>query len=125
MKTNPKTPKNLRSWEKEKRLIPVMIGMYCRHRHHPKKGELCPECQQLCDYALFRLDKCPFKVNKRFCSFCRIHCYVPEKRAQIKEVMRFAGPRMVFTHPLFAFKHVFQMIAYKNAQKKKEQADAR
>ena len=34
-------------------------------------------------------------------------------REKIKAVMKWSGPRMLFTHPVFAFKHVFQMIGYK------------
>ena len=79
-----KTPKELKAWEKEKKLIPVMIRSYCRGRHGTK-GELCEECRALTEYALFRLEKCPFKVNKKFCSFCKIHCYKPDMREKIKD----------------------------------------
>ena len=70
-----KTPKELKAWEKEKKLIPVMIKKYCHGKHGTKGEELCEECRALTEYALFRLEKCPFKVNKKFCSFCRVHCY--------------------------------------------------
>lgn len=119
-----KTPKELKAWEKEKKLIPVMIRKYC-HGNQGTKGEaLCEECRALTEYALFRLEKCPFKVNKKFCSFCKIHCYKPDMRERIKIVMKWAGPRMIFTHPIFAFKHVFQMIGYKRKRKKQEKAKA-
>ena len=102
----------LKAWEKEKKLIPVMIKKYCRGVHKTKDG-LCAECEELTLYALFRLDKCPFKVDKKFCSFCKIHCYKPEQREKIKAVMKYAGPRMIFSHPVFAISHVVQMIKYK------------
>lgn len=113
----------LKAWEKEKKLIPVMIKKYCRAKH--AADGLCEDCRQLTEYALFRLEKCPFKVNKKFCSFCKVHCYKPDMREKIKAVMRWSGPRMIFTHPIFAFSHVFQMIAYKRRLKKqlKEGAD--
>ena len=117
-----KTPKELKAWEREKELIPAMIRSYCRGRHGTKGEELCEECRQLCEYALFRLEKCPFKVNKKFCSFCKVHCYKPEMREKIKNVMKYAGRRMIFTHPVFAFKHVFQMISYKRKLKKEAKA---
>ena len=85
-----------------------------------KKNEVCEDCKMLMEYALFRLEKCPFKVNKTFCSFCKIHCYTPLMRNQIKEVMKYSGPRMLWTHPLFAMKHVFQMIRYKRKLKKEK-----
>ena len=119
-----KTPKELKAWEKERKLIPVMIKKYCHGKHKAKGEELCEECRALTEYALFRLEKCPFKVNKKFCSFCKIHCYKPDMREKIKDVMKWAGPRMIFTHPIFAMKHVFQMISHKRKRKKEEKAKA-
>ena len=115
-------PKELKAWEKEKKLIPVMIKKYCHGKHGTKGEELCEECRALTDYALFRLEKCPFKVNKKFCSFCKVHCYKPDMRERIKDVMKWAGPRMIFTHPVFAFKHVFQMVSYKRKLRKEAKA---
>ena len=113
-----KTEKELRHWEQEQKLIPVMIRMYCRGNHGTKRAELCPDCAALTDYALLRLSKCPFKKNKQFCSFCRIHCYRPEYREKIKAVMKYSGPRMMTTHPIFATGHVVQMLKYKRSQNK-------
>jgi len=113
------TPKELKHWQQEKDLIPDMIRIYC-HGHHQTKGkDVCPECKELTEYALFRLEKCPFKVNKQFCSFCTVHCYKPDMRAKIKDVMRYSGPRMLFTHPIFAMSHVVGLIKYKRQQKEK------
>lgn len=120
-----KKKKELKAWEKEKQLIPVMVLIYCRGKHKQirkdsglKRSEVCPECKELTDYALFRLEKCPFKVNKKFCSFCKIHCYKPDMKGKIKDVMRYSGPRMLKTHPIFAMSHVTQMISYKRKLKK-------
>ena len=115
-----KIPKELQAWQKEKDLIPVMIRKYCHAHHQTKKNEVCEDCKMLMEYALFLWEKCPFKVNKTFCSFCKIHCYTPLMRNQIKEVMKYSGPRMLWTHPLFAMKHVFQMIRYKRKLKKEK-----
>lgn len=38
-----KTPKELKAWEKEKKLIPVMIKKYCHGKHKAKGEELCEE----------------------------------------------------------------------------------
>ena len=118
--------KELKAWEKEKKLIPVMIRKYCRGKHKAErkaqgvKENVCTECKELTEYALFRLEKCPFKVNKKFCSFCKIHCYKPEMRERIKAVMKYSGPRMLFSHPIFAVSHVVQMINYKKSLKKEK-----
>ncbi len=115
-----KTATELKAWEREKKLIPVMIRKYCHHYHHTKGKNICDECQKLTEYAAFRLKVCPFKKNKKFCSFCKIHCYQPPFKEQIRAVMRYSGPRLTFTHPIFAFSHVFQMIKYKKMLKKQE-----
>ena len=107
------TEKNLKHWKQEKELIPVMIRIYCHGKHGTKGKEVCEKCKDLTDYALFRLDKCPFKVDKKFCSFCKIHCYKPKYREQIRAVMKYSGPRMLPTHPIFSISHVIQMIRYK------------
>ena len=38
-------------------------------------------------------------------------------REKIKAVMKYSGPRMLFTHPIFAISHVVQMIKYKKRLK--------
>lgn len=54
--------------------------------------------------------------NKTFCSNCKVHCYKPEMRQGIKEVMRFSGPRMIFHHPIAAFRHVIESSGEKRRQ---------
>ena len=117
-----KTPKELKAWERERRLIPAMIKRYCRGRHGTEGGGLCEDCRALTEYALFRLEKCPFKANKKFCSFCKVHCYKPDMRERMRDVMKWSGPRMLLSHPAFAMKHVFQMIAYKRRLNREERA---
>lgn len=58
--------------------------------------------------AMQRSDKCPFMETKTFCSNCRVHCYKPEMREKIREVMRFSGPRMILHHPVMAVRHVIE-----------------
>ena len=55
-----------------------------------------------------RSEKCPFMETKTFCSNCRVHCYQPAMREKIREVMRFSGPRMIFTHPVTAIRNVIE-----------------
>lgn len=93
--------------EREKRMISQMIALYCCKKHHTR-GDLCPQCAALDAYAKMRADKCPFMETKTFCSNCRIHCYKPDMRAKIREVMRFAGPRMILHHPVAAIRHVVE-----------------
>lgn len=93
--------------EREKVMVSHMIALYCKGNHHTK-GELCPECAALAEYARMRSDKCPFMENKTFCSSCKVHCYQPQMREQIRKVMRYAGPRMLFHHPVMAIQHLIE-----------------
>lgn len=93
--------------EREKRTVALMIRLYCRKKHGTKKN-LCLECEALSQYAMQRSDKCPFMETKTFCSNCRVHCYKPEMREKIREVMRFSGPRMILHHPVMAVRHVIE-----------------
>lgn len=93
--------------QREKRIVALMIRLYCRKKHGTK-NELCPDCMALSEYAAQRSDKCPFMESKTFCSNCRVHCYKPDMREKIREVMRFSGPRMIFYHPVTAIRHVIE-----------------
>jgi hypothetical protein len=90
--------------QREKRTVSAMIDLYCRANHSPTDA-LCTECKALRDYALARLGRCPFGDKKPTCAKCPVHCYKPDMRAQIREVMRYAGPRMLRRHPLLALMH--------------------
>ncbi len=97
-----------------------MIDLY--YKHH--KG-LENERDDLKAYVALRLSKCPFGDKKTFCSNCKIHCYKPEYREQIRKVMRYSGPRMMFYHPILAVSHVFQSIKEKHKQKKEIKNDSK
>ena len=90
--------------EREKQAVEVMIWLYC---HHRLKTEVLPsEYAELLTYAHKRLDCCKFGENKTSCKKCPVHCYAPAKRELIRQVMRWAGPRMIFYHPLIAIRHL-------------------
>jgi hypothetical protein len=93
---------------RERKTVEAMIGLYCQAQHgqYDRSGRLCDECQALRDYARQRLEKCPFQAAKTTCAKCPIHCYKPERRAQIRTVMRYAGPRMLLRHPILALQHM-------------------
>ncbi|WP_040412237.1 MULTISPECIES: nitrous oxide-stimulated promoter family protein [unclassified Desulfosporosinus] len=91
--------------EREKATVQMMLRLYCKNHHHWKSG-LCPECQELSDYAMTRLTHCKFGESKPTCGKCTVHCYKPEKRQRIIEVMRYSGPKMLFAHPIAAIRHL-------------------
>lgn len=91
--------------ERERLVVTQMIGVYCRGNHKTPRGRLCPECAALTEYASARIGRCPFMATKTFCSQCRVHCYAPAQRQAIKDVMRYAGPRMLLSHPVMTVRH--------------------
>ncbi len=91
--------------EREIRTVKTMIQMYCKVKHHHPKG-LCDSCAEIFSYASMKYHRCLFGEDKPVCSVCPVHCYSPEKREQIREIMRFSGPRMLFYHPVMAMNHL-------------------
>lgn len=62
--------------------------------------------QALNAYADKRLDKCVFGEEKPACKQCPVHCYQPAKREEMKQIMRWAGPRMLWRHPILTVRHL-------------------
>lgn len=91
---------------REHHTLEAMLGIYCRDHHDGAKG-LCAECTDLRDYAFARLMRCPFQPDKPACSKCTVHCYKPEMRERIRQVMQYAGPRMLVRHPVLAVAHIW------------------
>ena len=90
---------------REEKTLRIMTSLYCNGKHSGK-GHLCSECQSLLNFAIQRLHYCPYGKNKPTCAKCDIHCNKPEMRDRIKEIMRYAGPRMLWRHPLLAIQHL-------------------
>ena len=85
--------------------IRAMFRIYCHDRHRATP-EGCASCAPLLDYATRRLVRCVFGAGKPTCANCSVHCYTEKMRVDIKDVMRYAGPRMIWRHPLLAIDHV-------------------
>lgn len=109
---------------REKKTLAVMLWIYCRNHHDSIGKQLCPDCQKLAEYADQRLQKCPFGVTKGPCSQCEIHCYKPEMREQIRDVMRYSGPRMLSRHPVLALSHLIKQWKHKSRSSKKVSASS-
>ncbi|MHA1972525.1 MAG: nitrous oxide-stimulated promoter family protein [Candidatus Hodarchaeales archaeon] len=91
--------------ERERKTIEVMIGLYCKEKHR-SENELCTECSTMLDYTNLRLDKCRYGSDKTTCSKCTTHCYKPDMKEEIKKVMRYSGPKMIYKHPILAIHHL-------------------
>src|SRR5579862_6480954 len=84
------------------RTIETMVRIYCRDHH---AGGLCRECKGLLEYASGRLDRCRFGAEKPTCAKCPVHCYQRNRREQVRTVMRYAGPWMLWEHPILSMWH--------------------
>lgn len=88
----------------------AMIRLFC----HKKEGHatLCDDCKALTIYAFDRLDHCRYGNRKGSCRRCPVHCYRPEMRDRIRQVMRFSGPRMLLYHPIEALRHLLNFDGF-------------
>ena len=89
---------------REWKTMTAMIRCYCRGQHGTTSS-LCDACHELQEYARQRLERCRFGPEKPTCANCPVHCYQRSRRDEIKAVMRYAGPRMLWQHPFLSLRH--------------------
>ena len=94
--------------KEEQLVVEQMIRLYCRKKEGNR--ELCPSCTELLQYANARLEHCKFDEDKTTCKKCPVHCYRPEMREQIRKVMLWSGPRMIWYHPVDAIRHLIREL---------------
>ncbi len=84
--------------------LAAMFRIHC-HDLHAEDDGLCEGCAALLAYATRRLDRCVFGDAKPTCAKCTVHCYSAAMREQVRAIMRYAGPRMLWRHPVLALRH--------------------
>jgi hypothetical protein len=89
---------------REWKTMSAMVRIYCRDLHHPAE-DLCADCRRFLDYARARLERCRFGMEKPTCARCPVHCYERASREQARVIMRHAGPRMIWEHPVLSLRH--------------------
>ncbi|RKQ39785.1 nitrous oxide-stimulated promoter family protein [Enterobacter sp. R1(2018)] len=90
--------------QREKKTIQKMLRLY--EQSHPQADKDPQHYQDLFSYASKRLDRCVFGEEKPACKQCPVHCYQPARREEMKKIMRWAGHRMLFRHPLLTILHL-------------------
>ena len=96
--------------KREMQTLMCMTRIYCddHHEGEPRSGQgMCEECLALMNYAHKRLEKCPYGDEKPTCHNCPVHCYKVSQRERVREIMRYAGPRMTLKHPVRALTHLY------------------
>ena len=109
--------------ERDLKTLAQFIGIYCRHRHAgaPKHAtrlkthdveaiageplELCNACRKLLTHAFVKRTHCPMHP-KPACKHCPSHCYHPTYRAQMRDVMKYSGRRLVLSGRLDLLLHL-------------------
>ncbi len=89
----------------ELKTITLMTGIYCQTHHQDLN---CTGCQSLISHAEKKLDRCVYGQDKPACKDCPIHCYKPIYREQTKVIMKYAGPKMLFKHPILTIIHLMK-----------------
>lgn len=75
---------------------PAKFASHDVERLNGRLPRLCPACRRLLAHALVMRTRCPYDP-KPMCKHCPTHCYAPNYRAQIREVMRYSGRRLLMT----------------------------
>ncbi len=74
---------------------------------------LCQDCAAFARYAERRTELCR-QQPKPFCAVCKIKCYKPEMVGYSRKVMRYSGPRSVFSrYCLRALEHAYSTAKYR------------
>jgi len=92
--------------------------VWCSDHHHAdrhpfslpngkKPLKLCAGCSAFMDYAVKKRLNCPLEAEKPNCKRCRIHCYGPEQRTLVKQIMAWSGRRMILRGRLDYLWHYF------------------
>jgi hypothetical protein len=105
------------------KVLGKFVEVFCRRRHRGAtrspfrmpavdlsptrlgRREVCAECARLLRHAVTKRLRCPLSP-KPSCRVCPVHCYAPEMRARIREVMKFSGRHLILRghlHLLFHF----------------------
>ena len=87
-------------------LEPVRLKMVDVEQLYGRRLRLCASCRKLLAHAIVKRIACPLDP-KPMCKKCPEHCYAPRYRAQIRELMKYSGRRLVLRGRLDYLIHLF------------------
>ncbi|MDO5118314.1 MAG: nitrous oxide-stimulated promoter family protein [Eggerthellaceae bacterium] len=94
--------------DKDRKTLEAIGRIYCSGNHaQPEKDSagLCPRCRETVEATLQRTVVCPYG-HEGNCQDCSIHCQRGEAQERIRQMMRYAAPRMTFRHPLMTLEYL-------------------
>ena len=100
-----------RKEKKELRVLAQFTSVYCKVHHNVErlplesdvpgvaalkvnKYQVCDSCREFLYYAIERRLHCPLDP-KPICKHCHVHCYKPDYRQKVREIMRFSGKYLI------------------------------
>jgi len=105
------------------RVLGDFVAIYCNGKHGEAPREalqspgvdagaygervpaVCETCRELLEYAEKRRAFCPHDPKPQ-CKNCPKHCYKPDMRSFMQDVMRYSGPRSILHgHAIDAIAH--------------------
>ena len=118
---------------KDTKLVAHFTAWYCAAHHQNRKRSpiasagtaagiygrqaiiLCEECAEYIRRVEILTEKCPFDP-KPFCTICNIKCYTPQMAEYARAIMRYSGPRSIFSR--YWYRAIQHAIASKRLRKK-------
>lgn len=108
---------------KDLRVLAQFTSVYCKVHHVAKKAPLqsdtpiftnlkvdkypvCDSCRDFLFYAIERRLRCPLDPRP-VCKHCHVHCYKPDYREKVREIMRFSGKYLMMRGRLDLLWHYF------------------
>lgn len=94
--------------EKDRATLNAIARIYCdaHHGEAPKDSDgLCSSCCAAVESTMDRVSVCPFG-HAGNCEDCSVKCQRGGDQKRIKEIMKYAAPRMFLRHPLMSLEYL-------------------
>ena len=105
------------------KVLASFIELFCHAKHDRKtvgereipellqqgkasKQTVCVACAELLAHGVKKRAACPLDP-KPTCKNCHVHCYTPEQRLKVREIMAYSGKRMILRGRLDYLWHYF------------------
>ncbi len=99
------------------------FNIYCQNKHQNQTRKkynitynntsfqldtnLCNECKELLEYAIQKLQNCPYKEKPK-CRKCPNPCYDKQEYKQMAKIMRYSGMKLGLTKAAKKLKSLFK-----------------